>query len=102
LTLPETQGKLASSRLESFEEWFMPGLALAVGLQLCLMIGISGLLWPEKLKPVYEVLMFPWYPTLRTVRLHSFGAIGISLMIFVMWLVRARWNIELPLLTTIR
>lgn len=79
----------------------MPGLALAVGVQLCLIVGIAGLLWPEKLKPVYEVLMFPWYPTYRTVRLHSFGAIGISLMIFLMWFLRAHWNIEVPFQGTI-
>jgi hypothetical protein len=70
----------------------MHGLPLAVGVQFCLILGIAGLLWPEKLKPVYEVLMFPWYPTYRTVRLHSFGAIGISLMILLMWFVRARWS----------
>jgi hypothetical protein len=46
--------------------------------------------------------MFPWYPTYRTVRLHSFAAIGISLMIFLMLLIRARWNIALPLVSTIR
>jgi hypothetical protein len=67
----------------------MQSFALALGVQLCLIVGIAGLLWPEKLKPVYEVLMFPWYPTYRTVRLHSVGAIGISLMIFLMWFVRA-------------
>jgi hypothetical protein len=97
-----SRGKLAYRVWNGFEEWFMPGLALAAGVQLCLVIGIAGLLWPEKLKPVYEVLMFPWFPTYRTVRLHSFGAIGISLMIFLMWLVRAHWNIELPLPSTIR
>ena len=70
----------------------MQSLALAVGVQLCLIVGIAGLLWPENLKPVYEVLMFPWYPTYRTVRLHSIGAIGISLMIFLMWFVRAYWQ----------
>jgi hypothetical protein len=45
------------------------------------------------LQPVYEVLMFPWYPTCRTVRLHSIGAIAISLLIFLMWYFRARWNL---------
>ncbi len=67
----------------------MQGLGLAVAVQLCLMIGIAGLLWPEKLKPVYEVLMFPWFPTYKTVRLHSLAAIGISLMLVAMWYVRA-------------
>jgi hypothetical protein len=71
----------------------MPSLAVAVGVQLSLIVGIAGLLWPEKLQPVYEVLMFPWYPTCRTVRLHSIGAIAISLLIFLMWYFRARWNL---------
>ncbi|MBV8893845.1 MAG: hypothetical protein JO266_18070 [Acidobacteria bacterium] len=71
----------------------MHSVALAIGVQLSLIVGIAGLLWPEKLKPVYEVLMFPWYPTCRTVRLHSVGAIGVSLMIFLLWYVRAHWNL---------
>jgi hypothetical protein len=54
------------------------------------MLGVAGLLWPEKLKPVFEVLLFPWFPTYRTVRLHSFGAIGMSLLMVVMWFVRTR------------
>jgi hypothetical protein len=70
----------------------MQGLVLAIGVELCLIIGVAGLLWPQRLKPVYEVLMFPWYPTYRTVRLHSVGAIGISVMIFLMWFVRAHWQ----------
>lgn len=74
----------------------MQSLVLAVGVQLCLIVGIAGLLWPEKLKPVYEVLMFPWYPTYRTVRLHSVGAIGISLTIFLMWFLHAHWQQASP------
>jgi hypothetical protein len=67
----------------------MQELGLAVGVQFCLMLGVAGLLWPEKLKPVYEVLMFPWFPSYRTVRLHSFAAIGFSLVMLAMWYLRS-------------
>jgi hypothetical protein len=68
----------------------MQGLVLAIGVELCLIIGVAGLLWPQRLKPVYELLMFPWYPTYRSVRLHSVGVIGMSLVIFLTWFVRAQ------------
>lgn len=67
----------------------MQEVGLAVGVQLCLMLGVAGLLWPEKLKPVYEVLMFPWFASYRTVRWHSYASIGASLVMLVMWYLRA-------------
>jgi len=48
--------------------------------QLCLWFGLAGLLWPEKVKPVFEVLMFPWFPTHRDLRMHSVAAILISVL----------------------
>ncbi len=66
----------------------MEALSLAVVMQLSLAIGMAGLLWPEKLKPVFELLMFPWFPTYRTLRLHSFAAIGFSFLLFLTWVVR--------------
>ncbi len=66
----------------------MEGLALAVAVQLSLVVGLAGLLWPEKLKPVFEVLMFPWYPTFRLVRWHSIATIAISFLLFVSWFAR--------------
>ncbi len=66
----------------------MEGFALAVAVQLSLVVGLAGLLWPEKLKPVFEVLMFPWYPTFRLVRWHSIATIAISFLLFVSWFAR--------------
>ena len=38
----------------------MENLALGLLVQLFLAFGVAGLLWPEKLMPVYGILMFPW------------------------------------------
>ncbi len=66
----------------------MEALGLAIIMQMSLVVGLAGLLWPEKLKPVFEVLMFPWFPTYRTLRLHSIAAIGFSVLLFFAWLLR--------------
>lgn len=50
--------------------------------------GMAGLFWPEKLKPVFEVLLFPWFPSYRTVRLHSMGVIALSAALFLIWIFR--------------
>lgn len=64
------------------------GLSLIV--QLCLVSGMSGLLWPEKAKPVFEILMFPWTPSYRTLRLNSIGAIAFSLLLLLALMARVR------------
>jgi len=66
----------------------MEALGLVLGVQLCLGVGLAGLFWPEKLKPVFEVLMFPFYPTFRIVRWHSIAALAISFLLFVSWIAR--------------
>jgi hypothetical protein len=66
----------------------MGPVGLPIFVQLSLAIGLAGLLWPEKLKPVFDVLMFPWYPTFRTVRLHSIATIAIAFFLFLTWVVR--------------
>jgi len=63
-------------------------LTLPLGIQLCLAFGIAGLLWPEKLKPVFETLMFPWFPTYRALRNHSVAAILLSVVLFVVFVAR--------------
>ena len=68
----------------------MEALSLPIIVQLSLAVGVAGLLWPEKLKPVFELLMFPWFPTYRALRVHSFAAIGISFLLFLTWVVRLR------------
>jgi len=56
-------------------------LAVCLVVQLSLAFGVAGLLWPNKLMPLFDVLMFPWAASLRTVRANSLAAIGISLVI---------------------
>jgi hypothetical protein len=50
--------------------------------QFCLAFGVAGLLWPEKLMPLFEVLMFPWTASYRGIRANSIAAIGLSLLLF--------------------
>jgi hypothetical protein len=57
--------------------------------QICLVFGMAGLFWPEKVKPVFELLMFPWFPTYRTLKIHSIGALALSALLFLTWLVSA-------------
>jgi hypothetical protein len=67
----------------------MQSFGLPLVVQLCLFVGMAGLFWPEKLKPVFEVLMFPWFPTYRTLRAHSVGAIVASVLLFALWIAKA-------------
>jgi hypothetical protein len=57
-------------------------LGLCFVVQMCLIFGLAGLLWPEKLMPVFEILMFPWVASYRSIRGHSIVAIGLSLVLF--------------------
>jgi hypothetical protein len=52
-------------------------------IQFSLAMGLAGLLWPEKLMPVFEVLMFPWPSSLRTIRLNSIAAILLAMFLFL-------------------
>ena len=61
---------------------FMSQLQLCVVVQLSLAFGVAGLFWPEKLMPVFEVLMFPWVASYRSIRANSLAAIGISILLF--------------------
>ncbi|HTS04975.1 MAG TPA: hypothetical protein VMP68_05280 [Candidatus Eisenbacteria bacterium] len=36
---------------------------------------MAGLLWPDKLKPFFGVLMFPWPASYRAIRTHGIVAI---------------------------
>jgi len=49
--------------------------------QMSLAFGVAGLLWPEKLMPFFDVLMFPWAASYRMVRANSLAAIGLSLVV---------------------
>jgi hypothetical protein len=58
-------------------------LGLLLIIQLSLAFGLAGLFWPEKFMPVFDVLMFPWPSSYRTVRGHSIAAIVLSVLLFL-------------------
>jgi hypothetical protein len=58
----------------------MNNLGLCLVLQLCLAFGMGGLFWPDKFMPIFDVLMFPWAASYRTIRANSIAAIGLSLL----------------------
>jgi len=53
----------------------MENLIFYLIVQLNLMFGVAGLLWPDKLKPVFGLLMFPWPASYRAIRMHGVVAI---------------------------
>jgi hypothetical protein len=57
-------------------------LELCIPVQLCLAFGVAGLLWPERLMPFFEVLMFPWAASYRAIRANSIAAIALSVLLF--------------------
>jgi hypothetical protein len=44
---------------------------------------MAGLFWPDKLMPIFDVLMFPWAASYRAIRANSIAAIGLSLLLLV-------------------
>jgi hypothetical protein len=58
-------------------------LALYFVVQLGFAFGLAGLFWPDKFMPIFEILMFPWAASARTVRANSVAAIGLSLVLLV-------------------
>lgn len=64
------------------------GMCLIV--QFCIAFGVAGLLWPEKIKPYFEVMMFPWSASYGTLRLNSIASIALSVLLLARLLVGAR------------
>jgi hypothetical protein len=58
-------------------------LTLSLVVQMSLAFGVAGLLWPEKLIAVFDVLMFPWPATHRLVRANAWGALLLSFLLFL-------------------
>lgn len=56
-------------------------LGLCLIVQCCLAFGVAGLFWPEKMRPVFDVLMFPWAASYRSVRANSVAALGLSILL---------------------
>ena len=61
----------------------MNHLVLSLVVQLSLAFGVAGLLWPEKLVAVFDVLIFPWPATHRLVRVNAWGALFIAALLFL-------------------
>jgi hypothetical protein len=59
----------------------MDTLVFCLLAQLNLVLGVAGLIWPEKLKPLFGLLMFPWPATYRSIRLNGVIAIGAYLIV---------------------
>ena len=68
----------------------MANLGVPLLVQVCLCFGVAGLLWPEKFVAVFDVLMFPWPASFRTVRANSIAAIALSLFLLVSMLAKLR------------
>jgi len=43
--------------------------------QLNLIFGLAGLMWPDRLMPVFGWLMFPWPASHRAIRTHGIVAV---------------------------
>jgi len=56
-------------------------LELCLVVQFFLAFGVAGLFWPEKMMPLFDVLMFPWAASYRSVRANSIAAIGLSVLL---------------------
>jgi hypothetical protein len=68
----------------------MNNLAVCFFVQLGLTFGFAGLFWPDKLAPLFDILLFPWVASGRAVRANSIAAIGLSLLLLVMRLTVSR------------
>ena len=64
----------------------MQHVGLSLIAQLFLVFGLAGLFWPERLMPVFDVLMFPWASTNRIVRFNSLAAIVVFLALGILLL----------------
>jgi hypothetical protein len=49
----------------------MIDLGICLMVQLCLVIGVGGLFWPERFMPLFEVLLVPWAASYRALRANS-------------------------------
>lgn len=69
----------------------MENLVFYLIVQLNLIFGVAGLMWPDKLMPVFGLLMFPWPPSHRAIRTHGVVAILGYLLVLAKILATARW-----------
>lgn len=68
----------------------MENLIFYLIVQLNLIFGLAGLIWPDKLMPVFGLLMFPWPASYRAIRTHGIVAIVGYLLVLAKVLATAR------------
>lgn len=68
----------------------MKDLVFYTIVQLNLVFGVAGLVWPDKFMPLYGMLMFPWPATHRAIRVHGMVSIGGYLLVLARLLIFAR------------
>lgn len=59
----------------------MNRLVLSLVVQMSLVFGLAGVLWPEKLVAVFDVLMFPWPATHKLVRANAWAALFLAVLL---------------------
>ena len=59
----------------------MKNLDIILFVQSALAFGVAGLLWPEKFMALFDILMFPWPASYRTIRANSIAAIALALLL---------------------
>lgn len=59
----------------------MENLVFYIIVQLNLIFGVAGLMWPDKLMPVFGLLMFPWPASRRAIRTHGIVAVAGYLLV---------------------
>jgi len=57
-------------------------------IQLSVIFGVAGLLWPERLVAIFDVLMFPWPATYKMVGANAWGALALAVFLFAACVVK--------------
>jgi hypothetical protein len=68
---------------------YMENLIFYLIVQLNLIFGVAGLMWPDRMMPVFGVLMFPWPASRRAIRTHGVVSIVGYLLVVAKILVTA-------------
>jgi hypothetical protein len=63
------------------QSFVMENFVFLAIVQLNLIFGAAGLIWPDRLMPLFGVLMFPWPASHRAIRVHGIVAIAGYLLV---------------------
>ena len=64
----------------------MNRMLLSLVVQIVFAFGVAGILWPEKLIAVFDVLLFPWPASHKFVRVNAWIALCLAvLLLFALW-----------------